>query len=542
MASQRTRSSTEHSVVGSSQPLPIFQVPTSSDVFRRYENYLKFGTICTECTLHERSSLLTHDVKKIYDLASIPTIEFSSIVKCVERLVEKVQDLGKYSEIKKSSSRYKESVSMLQNVFDVCFCKCFDKGARTRSKCQCPLQFKILQMEWDFWVDQKSNGKLCIRTVDKEATSKLRMKETRRIKKQKLEETVDGMGTSRVESHDIYGNSASAPTSSDNESSISREFSVTDDSDSDEEETVHRNRKQYPELCRAVDRCKISNRDTCLIVNAALKDLGILSAENCIDPTKLRRQRKHWRDVEIKQHCDDIKELVCLGFDGKCNITMVNESGLRRNVKEELYVIVSYPDGKYVDHVMPDSSKFRDVAKEILSVVKSTQSFDSLLALICDGTVVNTGKRNGVIRLIEGVGRPLQWLVCMLHMNELPLRKYISFVDGGRTTDSSTSTGEIASALNFDPKDLPIVEFRPVQGKVVDVPDNAKKDLRADQKYFLRASLAVQEGISSTELRHDFQHSMPSNLSHARWLTKANRILRLHMSRVSPSKKLNKIV
>ena len=275
---------------------------------------------------------------------------------------------------------------------------------------------------------------------------------------------------------------------------------------------------------------------------AALKDLGILSAENCIDPAKLRRQRKRWRNLEIKQHCDDIKELVCLEFDGKFNITMVNESGLCRNVKEH-YVIVSYPDGKYVDHVMPDSSKSRDVAKGILSVVTSTQFFDSLLALICDGTVVNTGKRNGVIRLIEeGVGRPLQWLICMLHMNELPLWKYISFIDDGHTTGTSMSTGEIASALNFDPKDLPTVEFRPVQGKLVGVPDNVKKDLSADQKYLLRASLAVQEGISSTELRHDFQHSMPGNLSHARWLTKANRILRLYMSRISPSKKLNKIV
>ena len=161
---------------------------------------------------------------------------------------------------------------------------------------------------------------------------------------------------------------------------------------------------------------------------------------------------------------------------------MVNESGLRRIVKEEHYVIVSYPDGKYVNHVMPDSGTYRNVAKEILSVVTSTQSFDSLLALICDGTVVNTGKRNAVIRLIEeGVGRPLQWLVCMLHMNELLLPKYISFVEGVCTTGPSMPTDEIASALNFDPEDLPIVEFRPVQGKVVDVPDNVKKDLSADQ-------------------------------------------------------------
>lgn len=29
-----------------------------------------------------------------------------------------------------------------------------------------------------------------------------------------------------------------------------------------------KNMKHYPELCKALDRCKISNRDACLVVNA----------------------------------------------------------------------------------------------------------------------------------------------------------------------------------------------------------------------------------------------------------------------------------
>ena len=58
-----------------------------------------------------------------------------------------------------------------------------------------------------------------------------------------------------------------------------------------EEETVSvQNRNKYKELCKAVDRCKISNRDTCLIVNAVLKDLSMLSSATILDPSKLRRQ------------------------------------------------------------------------------------------------------------------------------------------------------------------------------------------------------------------------------------------------------------
>ena len=42
----------------------------------------------------------------------------------------------------------------------------------------------------------------------------------------------------------------------------------------------------YPELCKALDRCKINNRDACLIVNAVLKDFNLLTAQTAIDLEK----------------------------------------------------------------------------------------------------------------------------------------------------------------------------------------------------------------------------------------------------------------
>ena len=49
----------------------------------------------------------------------------------------------------------------------------------------------------------------------------------------------------------------------------------------------------------------------------------------------------------------------------------------------------------------------------------------------CDGTNVNTGAVEGVIRLLEEhLNRPLQWLACMMHANELPLRHLINKLDG----------------------------------------------------------------------------------------------------------------
>jgi hypothetical protein len=157
-----------------------------------------------------------------------------------------------------------------------------------------------------------------------------------------------------------------------------------------------------------------------LIANAVLKDFSILTAETAIDPAKLRHQRNLWREKDVEKQAVDLKELVCIGFDGKQDVTLVQTSGVRRKIKEH-YAIISYPEKEYIDHVMPESSKANDIAKEILSTITETNSLQSLGAVVCDGTVNNTGKWSGVNRrLEEGVGRPLEWLVCLLHANELP--------------------------------------------------------------------------------------------------------------------------
>ena len=60
-------------------------------------------------------------------------------------------------------------------------------------------------------------------------------------------------------------------------------------------------------------------------------------------------------------------------------------------------------------------------------------------AVGCDGTVVNTGYKNGIIRQLElSMGRPLQWFVCLLHTNELPLRHQLQHLDGKTTGPKGT--------------------------------------------------------------------------------------------------------
>jgi len=538
MASILTRSTTEHSIFGQAAELPERQLPTCADVFR---TYCWLQTQSEQPTkVSDRIKLLAELVKDVYSKASIPTVKLHSISVHIKRITDKVNQLEKYPMSKRSSQSFQEKVHGFNNLFDVCTCKCFDTGIHDRSSCKCPLPMKIPVLEWDFWKDQKSDRRMFLGVVDNETTRKLQ----NRMKRKHTLPTSSG-GASLVT--DVASQDSSNDSSHDSEGNQQRDdsFLVDDEEDlsSEDECFKDQNRIQYPELCKAVERCKVSNRDACILVNAVLKDMHAFSPKTIIDPSKLRRQRELWREKAIKEHEIACAKFICIGFDGKKDETLVETSGCKRIVHEEHYTIVSFPDSEYVDHVVPESSKAQDVCKEIMSVIVETQSTDSLQAVVCDGTNNNTGVRNGIIRKMEeALGRPLQWLICLLHCNELPFRKFMSTVDKARTTGPSTSTGIISSSLEYDPKGLPIANFQPVSGQVAAIEESVKKDLSTDQLYFLKACLAVQSGRQGNADIAYFESRQPGNISHARWLTKANRILRLYMSKDVSSSTLTRTV
>ncbi|ESN93930.1 hypothetical protein HELRODRAFT_180337 [Helobdella robusta] len=120
-------------------------------------------------------------------------------------------------------------------------------------------------------------------------------------------------------------------------------------------------------------------------------------------------------------------------------------------------------------------------------------------------------------------------------------QRFLAGVDFARTTGPSTSTGTISSALEYDPNELPVVNYLPITGKVTDCDEAVKKDLSTDQLYFLKACLAVQRGRQVSTNIDFLEKSLPGNISHARWLTKANRILRLYMSKKVASEPLRRV-
>ena len=72
----------------------------------------------------------------------------------------------------------------------------------------------------------------------------------------------------------------------------------------------------------------------------------------------------------------------------------------------------------------------------------------SLQAIGGDSTNVNTGWEGGAMHWVEvKLNRKLNWLVCALHTNELPLRHLIMTLDG-KTLSNNKWAGKIGNMLD----------------------------------------------------------------------------------------------
>lgn len=151
-------------------------------------------------------------------------------------------------------------------------------------------------------------------------------------------------------------------------------------------------------------------------------------------------------------------------------------------------------------------------------------------AIGCDGTNTNTEHKGGIVTLLEKhLNKPLQWFICQLHGNELPLRHLLSHLDG-QTTGPRALSGPIGKALQQCEK-LPVVKFNRINSTLPDIPS---RDLSTDQKYMYDICQAIITGTCSENLsKRD-----PGKLNHSRWLTTANRVLRLYVASINPSANL----
>lgn len=123
--------------------------------------------------------------------------------------------------------------------------------------------------------------------------------------------------------------------------------------------------------------------------------------------------------------------------------------------------------------------------------------------------------------------------ICLLHFNELPMKKIFTVIDGP-TKGPNLFSGPIGKFL-FKAITLPVVDFARIDVDVDYLSDlRSNGDLGSDQKYLRDMILAIYDCEISTSLAG----RSPGKIGYARWLTTANAVLRIYVATINPSKNM----
>jgi len=153
-----------------------------------------------------------------------------------------------------------------------------------------------------------------------------------------------------------------------------------------------------------------------------------------IDHSKLQRERC-WQKIQ-KEEQQNFRFINAIYFDSNKDATEIvvqdpNDKHYRSVELEEHYTVVGEPASFYLTHFSPEDGKGRTIAQNLSDSIRGTELEDRLAIVGTDGTACMTGKYNGCIRHLEELlHRPLQWILSLLHVSELPLRHVFATLNG----------------------------------------------------------------------------------------------------------------
>ena len=515
--------------------LPQWELPVNGDVIRYWRWLIRERELLNQGYVHNPKGELylkiAKDIEERWEKASIPTIGTQGVIRRLEKLIEKYRNLQKSMKRDAGKEKFeakKEDFHKLLKVFfhrGSCKCSMFEK-------CECEKSKKIPKLERGFLEDQCSTRKLMIGDIDQKET-KRQSKKFIRKRKTNRQFRIEPSTSQNPDSLSIEGENADQP---------SEEYDQTTDPDFEpvraQKEQVY-NTKKMTNFAIACERTGISDGRAAMLANAVLEDEGILNLSSIREVTlrtKVARGRKKVRKEKLEQAVSKIQETEFYGmyFDGKKDDTLklVRPKSCRK-VTEEHVTIILEPKSEYKSHVTPKSGSAKSISDALYEDM-GENLLDSIKVIGCDGCNVNTGHKGGVITKLEiKLQRPLQWSICLLHMNELPLRALVKSLDG-ETTGPKGFVGPLGKQLS-KAETLPIVDFQPIPSEDLCV---KPAELSTDQQYLFRMYQAVTTG----RIDESLSVTDPGNINHSRWLTSANRFLRLYVGTQDPSPNLILIV
>lgn len=484
-------------------------------------------------TVTEIIKIVVEKTQQIWKKASLPFISDQQCLALLKRYHQQFMNIKK--SLKKTSDAAKNKLQKFRDeantkLFDISKCKCTDF-----SLCICERSNKVPKMEQAFLIDQRTTRLMFIGQVDAKTSRILQQKQKRKSRdltcnvpeKKNQQDLPCNVPEKKIEQCNLSDTSEHTEADSNDDPDFEPEPSTST------EITI-----EFPALAKAIDRAGLSSRKGALIASAVLEDVGLISKNDksyVIDKSKLDRQRKRQRVDLQKNIIKDGATLQALYFDGRKDRTLhiekQGDTSSRKTLVEEHIVLLKEPGSEYIGHVTPENGTANTITSTILNFFTENEvSIGELIAVGCDGTVVNTGPHGGVIHLLElHIKRPLQWLICQLHANELPLRHLVRYLDGN-TSGPLSFTGPIGKLIETCER-LPVVRYEKIE---VDLPEVNLKELSTDQNYLYQICTAISTGNCPSNLAN----KSPGKLSHARWLTTANRILRAYIAIKNPSPSL----
>lgn len=546
-------------IVGTILELPTvdlaIRLPTNSDILRHLDflTFKEFETTKQQPAVDPLISQIAKHVEGIWLKASIDTVVSELRI---QRMIRTLHDerralkksLNARSQSKLVQSQVTNFKAKLNCLFDIALCKC-----KCTDQCRCTKGSKVPPLEQEFLLDQRGPRKMTMAGLDY-ITTKQNLKRSQRqaceiaslaAKRTKLSE----VPCSSVNIDDLF------PTAEFDipEPSHVSDFSVSNVNDSHssyKQVESKANRIPLPLFARACDRRTISDRAAAHLASSLLLDLrnhfaslSLSPSDLIIDRNKVRRERdviRHQIQETAKSVVENPEGVWGLYFDGRKDSTFIvecNARGIQHPCRrtEEHISMIQEPASLFLGHVTPHSGKAFHIEEAIWEYLdKNSIDVRRLLVIGSDGTSVNTGNKGGVIALLEAdLETALQWVICLLHCNELPLKHLIINLDGMSSSPNEFS-GPIGKLLQ-NCHDLPVVSYHPIPGG--DFPEYNFTGLNVDQKYLWEICQAVRNGNCPQRLAE----RKPGKMNLSRWNNTASRILRLYIATKKPTKTLRQL-
>lgn len=388
-------------IVGRPKKLPSDVLPTKADILRYY--------LCLQDNVFETK---TNETLQIWKDAQIPTVSPSRVKQCLDKIHQSYRSVSRHYNAKMKDSKFQVKLAAFQkehdDLFDISACKC-------KEHCECCTAKQVPEQLRPFLKDQRSDRVMNISLIRDILISRQSVQSAQSF----INFTFDN------------GN-YSSDTDDPNDTDFVIPQSVEKKPRKKMSSSTKYNTMNIDAVAMVCDRYGISDTAGAAISSAALQSAGLIKEDDLqliIDKNKLKRARENVCEQLYLQRDD---EIVGLYFDGRKDRTMnveVSDDGIARKrfKKEEHILVIGGPHSKYLGHIAVEHGKAVKICDDIMD------SFGDLdfWAIGCDGRGCNTGHNGGIIRLIEvEMNRPLQWLICELHLNELPFKALFAALDG----------------------------------------------------------------------------------------------------------------